>query len=140
MREAVRANNFDKVQQILQTDEVDVNARNSEGTAALHLARDKSIAHQLINKGAEVNLQDDLGFTPLLVCVASLSFLRKETSSTGGSERFTHHGLSNRKLLEVITLLLEAGASPNIPNNLVLTVFICFSRKGVLNSQPQKQC
>ena len=136
--EAVHANNFDKVLQILQTNEVDVNARDSKGKAALHFARDKSIARLLIQAGAEVNLQDYSGDTPLLAQLGYLLLLGRETSSTGGSERFTHPGLSDPKLLEVITLLLEAGASPNIPNNRGLnSLHLLFDKGGIAFSNSE---
>ena len=138
LHDAVLANNFDDVLQLLQTPALDVNARDSENSTALHFARDTSIARLLIEAGAEVNLQNDEGYTPLLSCIRSLSCLGIKTSSTGCSERLTHLGLSNRKLLEVITLLLEAGASPNIPDNRCLnSLHLLFHKSRIEFSNPE---
>ena len=41
----------------------------------------------------------------------NLSDLKKNLSSSGGSEGLTRRGLSDRKLLEIFILLLEGGAN-----------------------------
>lgn len=116
LHNAVRTNNIDDVQKLLQKHGVDVNVRDSLGNTALHLAKDKSIASLLINAGAELNLQNVEGDTPLQMW--HVLNVENFTCFTGPSDRLEITGLfsDHRKLLEIISLLLDAGASPNIQN------------------------
>lgn len=112
LHNAARSNNINEVQHLLTTDGVDVNARDSHGNTALHLTKDKSIASLLINVCADPNLQNADGDTPL----QTWHTLNLVTGDTG--RPFTGLLLNNDRkyLLDIITLLLEAGASPNIQN------------------------
>lgn len=112
LHDAARSNNINEVQHLLTTDGVDVNARDSHGNTALHLTKDKSIASLLINACADPNLQNADGDTPLQMWHT----LNLVTGDTG--RPFTGFLLDNDRkyLLDIITLLLEAGASPNIQN------------------------
>jgi len=116
LHNAVRTNNIDEVQKLLQKHGVDVNVRDSLGNTALHLAKDKSIASLLFNAGAQPNLQNVEGDTALNMW--HVLNLDNFACFTGPSDRLEITGLfsDHRKLLEIISLLLEAGASPNIQN------------------------
>ena len=51
------------------------------------------------------------------LCLEKLpSDLKKKISSTGGWVWLTPSGLSDRNQLEILTFLLEAGASPSMEN------------------------
>ncbi len=64
---------------------------------------DEKLVKQLIQKGADVNKADRMGYTPL--------------------QRACWNGPRNNN---IISLLLKAGADPNVRNNLGLTPFMCY--------------
>ena len=108
--------NIDEVQNLLQQDGVDVNARDSRGNTALHLTNNISIVSLFINAGADPNLQNEDGDTPLHMSFVLDQVMFKEFLS------------DHRKFLELVTVLLEAGASPNIQNkhgyNILHSLFV----------------
>ena len=108
--------NIDEVQNLLQQDGVDVNARDRHGNTALHLTNNISIVSLLINAGADPNLQNEDGDTPL-----HMSFVLDQVM-------FKKFLSDHRKFLELVTVLLEAGASPNLQNkhgyNILHSLFV----------------
>ena len=61
-----------------------------------------------------------------------LSDLEKKTSFTGGLKWLTPCGLSVRNLLEILTLLLEAGASHGIQNRFgISSLHLLFESAGI---------
>ena len=108
--------NIDEVQNLLQQDGVDVNARDRHGNTALHLTNNISIVSLFINAGADLNLQNEDGDTPL-----HRSFVLDQ-------DMFGEFLSDHRKFLELVTVLLEAGASPNTQNkygyNILHSLFV----------------
>lgn len=102
---AVRANNINEVQNLLQKEDIDVNERDVHGNTALHLVKDKATASLLVDAGADPNLQNENGDTPL----HTWHGINLEHCVPADSEP--------RCTLEIISLLLKAGASPNIQNS-----------------------
>lgn len=139
LHNAVRTNNIEEIQKLLQKHGVDVNVRDSLGNTPLHLTKDKSIASLLLNAGAQPNLQNVEGDTAL----NSWHVLNVENFAcfTSPSDQLEITGLfsDHRKLLDIISLLLEAGTSPNIQNkhgyNSLHSLFVYGGTAG-LNLEP----
>ena len=89
------------MQKLLQ--QVDVNGGNGEGCTALHVTKGTSMAKLLIDAGANPNLKNQDGRTPLHMWLEEGIFARNFSDE--------------RKYLELVTLLLKARASPNIQDN-----------------------
>lgn len=106
----------------------DVSARDSEGNSALHHAcetgADSSILEQLLERGADPNLRNDLGRTPLHLAVISRSLadvrvlLRRkiEVDSPDREGRTAIYEAMSGGLVEVALLLKERGANPLLPS------------------------
>lgn len=76
--DAAKLNNFDELEMILRTQEIDVDARDENQRTALHFAaeRNKENSHYesielLLKMGADVNAQDDNEDTPLNLATGS---------------------------------------------------------------------
>ena len=81
------------VAQVLVDAGADMNAKTGEkGETPLHMARNLDVVKILLDAGAEANVSDNNGITPL------------------------HHAGSTGRVTEIQTLLLEAGADPNAKN------------------------
>ncbi|HSS39791.1 MAG TPA: ankyrin repeat domain-containing protein [Polyangia bacterium] len=81
---------------LLLESKANVNARDTRGATALHVAAEEVLpeaATLLIGRGADVDLQDEEGNTPLGRAV-----------------------FSARGRYDVVRLLLKTGASPDVPN------------------------
>ena len=139
LHNAVGTNNIEEVQELLQKHGVDVNVRDSFGNTPLHLTKDKSVASLLLSAGAQPNLQNAEGDTAL----NSWHVLNLENFAcfTSSSDQLEITGLfsDHQKLLDIISLLLEAGASPNIQNkhgyNSLHSLFVYGGAAG-LNLEP----
>src|SRR5438552_7007362 len=106
--EAVKGGNRESARALLQQRRVDVNAREVDGTTALHWAArgdDAELVQWLIRAGANVNAPNRYGVTPLSL------------AATNGSAR-------------VIAALLDAGANPNATLPAGETALMTASRTG----------
>ena len=66
---AARANNVERVRQLFCLCCPNVNAQNTTGLAALHFASQygrEAVARELLVQGADLNIRDEDGFTPLM--------------------------------------------------------------------------
>ncbi|KAJ0408493.1 hypothetical protein P43SY_006423 [Pythium insidiosum] len=98
LREATRNNDLARVRAILARG-VPADSRGSDGATALHICAQQAmggIARELLERHADANVADRLGFTPLHWAVQ----LRREEVSP-----------ANR--LALVRLLIEHGADPN---------------------------
>ncbi|KAI6170868.1 Ankyrin-1-like protein [Aphelenchoides bicaudatus] len=90
--DACRQNNVKEVERLLRTERVDPNTRiQFNNSTCLHLAASEGfhpIVQVLLDYGAETNLADQAGFSPI-------------------------HLAANRGHLETVRLLINAGADPN---------------------------
>ena len=92
-----RGGNLDRVKSILD-DGADVNVRNHKGQSALHCAAKAGFNHivqLLIDRGADVDAQDDNGCTPLITALQSTI-------------------KDKQKLFDVLGTLIGAGADPSL--------------------------
>ena len=68
LRDAVRANDMAKVQELLKTPGTDVNSQSTHGQTALHVAASRGleeIVKALLASGARLDVKDEDGHTPL---------------------------------------------------------------------------
>ncbi|RLN38409.1 hypothetical protein BBJ28_00014539 [Nothophytophthora sp. Chile5] len=114
LREAARNNDILGVKLLLARG-MNPNASSGDGTTALHICGQQAIdraAQVLLEHGADANVSDRLGFTPLHWAVQ----MRREEVST-----------SNR--LATIRILLHHGANPRKPDSCGTTALAIASRK-----------
>jgi len=81
-----------QVVDLLLTNGADINAKNNDGVSPIHVAVYPRMAAYLITKGADINLPSSNGDTPL------------------------HTFAAEAEGLDVMEVLLKAGANPNIKN------------------------
>lgn|SRR5690554_516909 len=94
--------NYDvnEIVKLMNSKGVNINAQNDKGASPLHfcVARSNSeIARCLLDRGASVDIQDEMGNTPLWRAVMNFR--------------------GEKNLLEVIKLLVERGGNPDKENN-----------------------
>ncbi|GMF10376.1 unnamed protein product [Phytophthora lilii] len=114
LREAARNNDILGVKLLLARG-MDPDACSGDGTTALHVCGQQAIdraAQVLLEHGADANVSDRLGFTPLHWAVQ----MRREEVST-----------SSR--LATIRILLHHGANPRKPDSSGTTPLLIASRK-----------
>jgi ankyrin repeat protein len=100
---------------LLLRDGIDVNAETEGGATALHLAFDHhklKIAKVLFDNGANPDVKDNLGETPLNRLLKNTNF-------------------NEDPHLDAVQLLLEHGANPNVQDNDGVTLLQLASRKGM---------
>jgi ankyrin repeat protein len=90
----------------------DVNAQNDVGIAPLHLAGSPQLADILVRRGADLNLRDENGRTPVWI-----------------------HA-SERDGARVMLRLLELGADPNVPDRFGQTALDIATRRYPGDNQP----
>jgi uncharacterized protein len=101
-----------EVTELLLDAGADVNAQNDRGIAPLHLAGSSRLADILVRRGADLNLPDKDGRTPVWV-----------------------HA-SERDGARVMLRLLELGADPNVPDRFGQTALDIATRRHPWDSQP----
>ncbi|KAG3121111.1 hypothetical protein PI125_g561 [Phytophthora idaei] len=114
LREAARNNDILGVKLLLARG-MDPDACSGDGTTALHVCGQQAIdraAHVLLEHGADANVSDRLGFTPLHWAVQ----MRREEVSTASR-------------LSTIRILLHHGADPRKPDSCGTTPLLIASRK-----------
>ncbi|KAG2807202.1 hypothetical protein PC129_g16245 [Phytophthora cactorum] len=114
LREAARNNDILGVKLLLARG-MDPDACSGDGTTALHVCGQQAIdraAHVLLEHGADANVSDRLGFTPLHWAVQ----MRREEVSTASR-------------LSTIRILLHHGADPLKPDSCGTTPLLIASRK-----------
>jgi len=88
LHEAAIIGDGEALRDMLKTN--DPNIRNEEGITPLMLASTANVAKALLASGADVNVQDDMGATPL------------------------HHAVDH-EAIPIVRILMRAGADPKIP-------------------------
>ncbi|EGZ28207.1 hypothetical protein PHYSODRAFT_471978 [Phytophthora sojae] len=114
LREAARNNDILGVKLLLARG-MDPDACSGDGTTALHVCAQQAIdraAQVLLEHGANANVSDRLGFTPLHWAVQ----MRREE-------------VSNASRLATIRILLHHGANPRMPDSSGTTPLVIASRK-----------
>lgn len=105
----------------------DINAKDKEGLTALHYLCKRGFVKAtdiLLKRGADVNIQTDKGITPIQMCcvlgnVEQLKMCLSHDSSgvnikdEVGLSLLSSAILSNSRSIELVSLLLEAGADVN---------------------------
>lgn len=119
---AVRKLDDEKVREILAEGPVDVNVKNSRGRTSLHIAADKGayeIVKLLIDAGANVNVLDTYGYTPLSDALSYADIVKALLDAgadinLGRNERFPLlHLAAGMAYDQTITVLVNAGADVN---------------------------
>lgn len=107
LHKAVQENNIAEVEKLLK-EGADVNAKDKRGNSVLHFVHDEEIASLLISSSSiDLNAQNDNGDTAVhIACIPPLDRLRDVKKNTICSS------------LKILAMLLGAGASPNIQNQL----------------------
>jgi hypothetical protein len=82
-------------------DGADVDSTNESGQSSLFRTMDPELVSLLIKHGADVNLRDRYGWTPLLWVTHRM---------------FNNNPAYQEEGLEIIESLVRAGANPNVPN------------------------
>jgi RNA polymerase sigma factor (sigma-70 family) len=88
----------DKVDALLTDKPELVHARAEDSKTPLHFARTEDVAERLIRAGAEINVEDDSGQTPLqwMAATGPLQVTRQLSQITGGASRVVRHFLGVR--------------------------------------------
>src|SRR5580700_4023082 len=106
--EAVKAGKLDEVSVLLRA-QVDVNAREGDGSTALHWAvhrGDLATVDALLRAGALVNVSTDTGTTPLYLACTNRDDAMVEKLVAAGAD-------SNAALLSSETALMECARTGN---------------------------
>lgn len=128
LHKAVYDQNISKVQEIVAAKSIDIDAKSKSNLSALHMAikqRDFEIVRFLVESGAEVNIQDGLGFSPLYYAVVQnlydiSKYLLKHEANPNLQNHIGNaplHQIAFKGKLELMDLLLEHGANVNLKNN-----------------------
>ena len=134
VHDAARDGDATKLASLLKTDPKLVNQAGVQGLRPLHLAvahkpASKEVVEVLFTSGADVNVRDDSGYTPLHYAagIGNTEFVKmlldkkanpNSTNITGGTPLCQAVGFSK---LAVVELLLAGGANPNLSTNLGMT-------------------
>ena len=122
--EAVSKRDGDKATQLLESRPTIVNSRNGAGKTALNIAiarRDENWTHFLLGKGADWNLADKSGDTPLITAarvgfVEAVELLLGLGAKVDAANRMGETPLIiavQQRQLPIVKLLLDKGANPD---------------------------
>jgi ankyrin repeat protein len=128
---AAYSGNFEVVRILIECDTAHINSRTRLGTTPLLMAlqgqkfKDGSVLRLLLEHGADVNLQSNAGWTPLLRAsfnaapeVVHLLLEHGADINVPNEDGWTPlHWASSNRGQEVVRLLLEHGADINVLNN-----------------------
>ncbi|XP_031570101.1 uncharacterized protein LOC116304497 [Actinia tenebrosa] len=111
LHKAVQENNMVEVKKLLKKG-VDVNAKDRRGNTVLHFVRDEEMTSLLLSSSSiDLNIQNDNGDTAVhIACIPFTDRLSDLKTNTICSR------------LKIMEMLLGAGASPNIQNQLGYSV------------------
>ena len=87
---------------------IELEAKNTQGLTALSIAADNAAVEAvrtLCEAGADVNTRDNDGDTPLIKLMGNLEHLERDG-----------YPVSDEKVLEIVSILLSAGADPTLTN------------------------
>ena len=125
--DAVVYGDFEKVKKMIYNNPNIINSKDKYGFSALHnvmCEEQFEIVKYLINKGADVNIQNDQGIAPIhLACyVKNVELLIKAGANINMKDKEGNTPLSiltaeGEESIEVIRYLLLKGADRNIKNN-----------------------
>lgn len=124
--EASRKGDIREVKEILEKG-LDPNAKDEEGSSALHLALiglHREVAIYLLKKGADPNLKDNEGWTPLHIASfhkneSMAKLLLKHGADPNAVDiygRTPLHFVARHGVLKTVKLLFEYGARPDVKN------------------------
>ncbi len=122
--EAAKSQRWDAVQSYLKSGRVDVDARQADGATALAWAAhwdELKTARRLLRAGADPNLANDYGVTPLMLAIDNLSpkmaavLLEHEADPNAAlwSGVTPLMAAARTGVVEIVDALLEAGADVN---------------------------
>ncbi len=119
--EASKAGDLQALSELLRQDPASANSKDGDGFSALHWAVDKPTVELLLSKGADPNVSNAGGATPLMVAarkgradiVASLIKHRADVAAVTSTGWTALHNAANAGHEDVVRLLLSSGADPN---------------------------
>ena len=135
-------NHTDVALALLEDDDIDVNLANQNGITALHLTSEKgmlAIVEKLIEKGADVNIQDEDGDTALIgacqykqsdVALALLNVDGIEVDLANNNGETALHRASSKGMLSVVEELIEKRANAKMQDKDGYTALMvaCYDR------------
>jgi ankyrin repeat protein len=118
--DASREGNKEKVKELL-THDIDLNTERFEQIALINAAEKNhvEIVDLLLRRGANSNIQDNIGSTPLLAGANNPQIVRLLLAAGANPNIYNYNKLSplllavKRNNIESVKLLLDAGANPN---------------------------
>lgn len=130
IHDATRQGDAAKLENLLRSDPKLINQAGMQGLCPLHMAvmknpGSKTVVEVLLTNGADVNIRDDAGCTPLHYAaqIGNTEFVRmllakkanpNATNILGAAPLFQAVGFLH---LDIVRLLLDGGADPNVSTN-----------------------
>lgn len=134
IHDATRRGDAAKLESLLKTHQKLLNQAGTQGLRPLHMAvmckpASKAVVEVLLTNGADVNIRDDSGCTPLIYAtgIGNTEFVKmlltnkanpNATNAMGATPLLFAVGSHN---LEVAELLMKSGANPNLSTNSGMT-------------------
>ena len=100
---AIKSKSYKLIEDLISQNPAIVNAKSSEKVPFINVAinTDFKIARLLINKGADVNQLDQLGFTPIYNMIKNI-------------ETFVTYDIPSDEIIEILQLIITKGAMLDI--------------------------
>ena len=108
-----------EISRLINKEDADVNAKDVDGTTALHVARSSAVARTLIEYGADVNAKNSRGMSPLhrVHNVGVARILLQNGAYVDASDDSGNTPLHRSNNVEILRLLLQHSASVAVRNN-----------------------